>query len=118
MTLFRTLLLALWILLWILVIRASVELGVGASWVFVTDFAHPWRAMLNSDFSVHLLLAALWILYRERSPIIGVVCALLALLVGMPFTLMYIFVTTFREDGDMRRVLLGRHFSRAPQSTG
>lgn len=118
MAIFRTLLLALWIFLWILVIRACIDLGLGASWVFVTDFAHPWRAMLNSDFSVHLLLIAAWIVYRERSPVVGVVCALLALLLGMPFTLMYILVTTYREGGDMRRVLLGRHFSGPLQGTG
>jgi hypothetical protein len=66
--------------------------------------------MLNSDFTVHLLMVALWILYRER-PAAGVPCALGEFLLGMPFTLMYLLVTTFREKGDMRRVLLGRHFA-------
>jgi len=112
MSLFRIVLLVLWIILWVLVIRASVELGVGASGVFFDDFHQPWRAMINSDFSVHLLMVALWILYRER-PAAGVLCALGEFILGMPFTLMYLLVTTFREKGDMRRVLLGRHFAAA-----
>ncbi len=111
MSLFRVALLVLWIIVWVLVIRASVELGVGASAVFLDDFHHPWRAMINLDFSIHLLLVALWILYRERSPVVGVLCALGEFIVGMPFTLMYLLVATFREKGDMRRVLLGRHFA-------
>jgi len=114
MTAFRVFLLVLWVLLWALTIRATAALGAAASWVFVTDFSHPWRAMLNSDFLVHLVLVALWIIYRERSKVVGGLCAVLALIGGMPFTLMYIFVTTFREDGDIRRVLLGYHYRASP----
>jgi hypothetical protein len=111
MSSFRIVLLVLWIIICALVIRALVELGLGASAVFLDDFRQPWRAMINSDFSIHLLMVALWILYRERSPTVGVLCALGEFIVGMPFTLMYLLVVTFREKGDMRRVLLGRHFA-------
>jgi hypothetical protein len=111
MVLFRIVLLALWVILWGLTIRASMLLGVAASSVYLSDFHQPWRAMLNSDFAVHLLMAGLWILYRERSALTGILCAIGAVLLGMPFTLMYLVVTTFREKGDMRRVLLGRHFT-------
>lgn len=107
---FRFLLLALWLLIMALTLRALVQLGPLESWVFVTDFQHAWRAMMNSDFIIHLLLAGLWVLYRERSLAVGIPCALLATAGGMPFTLMYLLVTTYRERGDMRRVLLGGHY--------
>jgi hypothetical protein len=107
---FRFSLIVLWLLIAALTMRAIVQLGPLASWVFVTDFQHPWRAMLNSDFVFHLLLVGLWVLYRERSLAVGIPCALLAAAGGMPFTLLYLLLTTYRERGDMRRVLLGGHF--------
>jgi hypothetical protein len=110
MALFRLILLALAALLWFLTVRATLLLGAGGSWVFVTDFDQPWRAMINSDFSVHVLLVVLWMLYRERLIVVGILCALGELLLGMPFTLLYIIAVTYRERGDMRRVLLGCHF--------
>jgi hypothetical protein len=110
MPLFRSILLALAVLMWFMTVRATLLLGAAGSWVFVTDFDQPWRAMINSDFGVHVLLVVLWILYRERSIMIGVLCALGELLLGMPFTLLYIIAATYRERGEMRRVLLGHRF--------
>jgi hypothetical protein len=110
MQLFRGTLLALAALLWFLTVRATVLLGTAGAWVFVTDFDQPWRAMINSDFSVHVLLVVLWMFYRERSIPVGILCALGELLLGMPFTLLYLIAATYRERGDMRRVLLGHRF--------
>jgi hypothetical protein len=110
MALFRLILLALAALLWFLTVRATMLLGVAGSGIFVSDFDQPWRAMINTDFTVHILLVVLWILYRERSIAVGILCVIGELVLGMPFTLLYIVVTTYRERGDLRRVLLGCHF--------
>jgi hypothetical protein len=100
------------IVAWLLVIGVSIHaiqaMGASASGnIFLGDFSHPWRAQFNTDFSFHLLLMALWILYREKSPIRGFAFALLSIVGGGAFSLAYIFVATFAAKGDIRRLLLG-----------
>jgi hypothetical protein len=48
-----------------------------------------------------------WILYREESPIVGILCAALATALGSVFSMAYLLVTTYRAKGDMRTLLLG-----------
>lgn len=111
MKFFRGALAMAWLLTWALMARATLEQGTAESLVFFADFAQPWRGMLNTDFLLHMWLVAAWIAYRERSLLVGIPCALFASMGGMPFTAMYLLVTTYRENGDMRRLLLGRHCS-------
>ena len=58
------------VLMWILIVgitwHAVQELGRDGGMVFVTDFSHPWRAQFNADFSMHLLLFAIWVFWREK----------------------------------------------------
>lgn len=109
-TLFRLLLCAGWAVLLLVSIRAVTAMGLGAeSGVFIGDFAHPWRAQFNTDFSLHLLLAAAWMVYRARSWALGLVWAVLAINLGALFTLAYLLVVSIQARGDMRAVLLGRH---------
>jgi hypothetical protein len=103
----RAFLLIAWLGVAYLVLAAAAQLGFRGSMIWFTDFAHPWRLMFYMDFSLFLLLAALWILYRERSPVVGIACAVLAAALGSIFALAYLFVTTFRSNGDVRVFLLG-----------
>jgi len=104
---------------WLVLIYVSVEavrrLGLAAGGAtFVADFAHPWRAQYDTDFSLHLLLAAAWMVYRSRPWYAGVVCALLAVNLGGAFTLAYLLVVSVRARGDMRKVLLGWRAAPSP----
>ena len=84
--------------------------------IFMRDFSHPWRAQFNTDFSLHLLLMALWILYREKSLFRGIPFATLSIVVGGAFSLAYILVATFAAKGDFRRLLLGGRATLSPSA--
>jgi len=107
----KFLLALLWAALVIITWRALHELGSDGGMVFVSDFLHPWRAQFNTDFSVHLLLLAIWVYWREQSKAVGIACALLCLLGGL-FTLPYLWLAVHRARGAFRRLLLGAHDQR------
>lgn len=108
MTVFRVLLGLAWLGLLAVSVNAVRQLGLGAAGdVFFSDMSHPWRAQYNTDFLLHVVLVAAWMVYRSRSWIVGLICGLLAINVGGVFTLAYILVATFQAKGDMRKVLLG-----------
>ena len=105
---FAAVLCAAWaVLLWVSV-HAVTSMGIGAAGaVFVGDFAQPWRAQFGTDFSIHLLLVAAWMVWRSRFWPLGLICGVLAINFGGLFTLAYILVAMVRSQGDMRLVLLG-----------
>ncbi len=109
-TVFRLALCLGWTILLVVSVHAVKTMGMGAAGaVFVSDFAHPWRAQFNTDFSLYLLLAAAWMIFRARSWAIGLIWAVLAINLGALFTLAYLLVLSIQAKGDMRMVLLGRH---------
>ena len=109
-TVFRLALCLGWTILLVVSVHAVKAMGMSAAGaVFIGDFAHPWRAQFNTDFSLYLLLAAAWMVYRARSWAVGLVWAVLAINLGALFTLAYLLVLSFQAKGDMRIVLFGRH---------
>jgi hypothetical protein len=111
MTLFRAALVIAWLALGWITLQAGQQLGfdkVGA--IFFGDMAHPWRAQFNVDFSFHLLLAAVWMIWSASNRALGLLFGLLAVTGGAMFTLAYLFVQTFKTDGNIKAVILGRHY--------
>ena len=105
---FRVFLVAGWLALVWVTLRAVTQAGVGAAWgVFIADFADPWRVQFDTDFALHVLLIAAWMVYRAPTWGIGLLTALLAVALGGLFTLAYILVLAVLARGDMRVVLLG-----------
>ena len=104
----RLFVLAIWLVLLAVTWRAAAELGLGGGNVFFSDFSHPWRAQFNTDLSLHLLLFAVWVFWREHSKLLGLVCAVLCALGGI-FTFLYLVVASYRSRGDARVLLLGAH---------
>ena len=105
---FRLFLALGWALMLYVTVKAITTLGTNAAGAtFFGDMAHPWRAQFNSDFGFHLLLVAAWFIYRDRSWLRGIVFGLLAINLGSIFTFAFLFIETFRTNGDMRRLLLG-----------
>ncbi|MET0378375.1 MAG: hypothetical protein ABW049_05210 [Spongiibacteraceae bacterium] len=109
MNLFRAFLVIGWIAVMVVTVHAFQELGPDGGSVFFGDFAHPWRAQFLSDFSLHLVLMAIWMIYREPKLWIGVICAFFSIMAGGAFSLAYIFIVTLRVNGDVRKLLLGKH---------
>jgi hypothetical protein len=110
--LFRLALTAAWLTLLWMTIQAAQTVGLDkAGYVFVGDMAHPWRAQFNADFSFFLLLVAAWLIWSARNRALGVCFAVLSIICGGLFTLAYLFIATFRTQGSIKAVLLGRHYS-------
>ena len=105
---FRLLLGVGWVVLMSVSVHAAQSLGLGAAGsAFFQGFAQPWTAQFNTDFSLHLLLVAAWMIYRSRSWVVGLICAILAINLGGLFTLAYLLVVSVQAQGDMRKVFLG-----------
>ena len=76
--------------------------------VFFGDMTRmQWPGQFNLDFMCMLLLAGLWVSWRHRFSVAGVVLGLVAVLGGALFLSAYLLVESFRTKGDMRRLLLG-----------
>lgn len=96
-----------WIGLFTLSANAIGQMGYGAAGaVFLGDFAHPWRAQFNADFSMHLLLVAAWMVWRSRSWPLGLVCGLLTICMGALFLLPYLALAWWRS-GSLEAALIG-----------
>ena len=107
---FGVLLALAWAALAAITVVALIELGPRAAVrTFIDDFAHPWRAQFYTDFSLHLVLTAAWVLYRARSPALGATFAFLVLSLGALFTIPYVLAAAVKAKGDARTLLLGRH---------
>jgi hypothetical protein len=109
MNLFRIVLVIVWALLAFITWRAITLLGSDGSYIFLEDLAQPWRAQFYTDFVIHVVLVAGWVLWREPAKIAGVLWALACISGGALVTLLYVFITTYRVDGDARKLLLGKH---------
>lgn len=108
--LFRLALAAAWLLLLWVTIEAGRRLGFDkAGDFFIGDMAHPWRAQFNTDFSFFLLLVAAWMIWSARNRALGTLCAILSVIGGGLFTFAYLLIASYRTDGDIRAILLGRH---------
>lgn len=101
-----------WIALLYVSVHAAVAMGLNAAGgVFLADFSHPWRAQFGTDFSIHLLLAAAWLIWRSRSWVAGIVCAALTVNLGALFLLPFLAFAWIR-DGSLEAALLGVHRTR------
>ena len=107
MTVFRLLLVLLWLAIAAITLNALIDQGLAAAPItFLSDLAHPWRAQFYADFEIQLLLFAAWILWREPSRSLGLAFAVLTLLLGALFTLPYLLHASWRSGGDVRAMLL------------
>lgn len=100
--------LVIWVVLLAVTWHAIAAMGFGGGNLFFADFAHPWRAQFNTDFSFHVLFIAIWVFWRAQSKPLGLLFALLCALGGV-FTFAYLAVAAYRARGDTRVLLLGAH---------
>ena len=103
---FRAALVIAWVAIMAVTVNALTTLGLAGGRVFFTDFSQAWRAQINGDFGLHLVLVIGWIVYRERRLGRGLLLGVPALL-GSVYTLPYILVATFRANGRFDVLLLG-----------
>lgn len=84
--------------------------GLGLLPVFFGDMAGMgWPGQFNLDFMCMLGLSALWVAWRHRFRAVGIALALLAFFGGALFLSTYLLVESYRTDGNVQALLLGRH---------
>jgi len=66
-----------------------------------------WQGQFNLDFLVLLTLSGLYVSWRHRFTPAGLALGLLAFLGGAMFLSVWLFVQSFRCDGDVRKLLVG-----------
>jgi hypothetical protein len=108
MTAFRVLLVILfaWITGYTIVVIASH--GFNLFPVFFGDMAKMgWAGQFNADFMSFLALSAAWLAWRHHFSPLGLGLAVLGFFGGALFLSVYLFVESFRVQGDVRALLLG-----------
>jgi len=99
-----------WILMVVVTWRAISLLGADWPSVYFGDIlSHPWRTQFNIDFLIHLFLFASWVVWRERSKVIGVICGFLCVFGGGLFGFLYLLLISFKSKGNAREFFMGTH---------
>jgi len=108
MNAFRAFLAAVFLVIAAYTLVVVANYGLNLLPVFFGDMTKmQWPGQFNLDFMCMLLLAGLWVSWRHRFSVAGVVLGLVAVLGGALFLSAYLLVESFRTKGDMRRLLLG-----------
>ena len=69
--------------------------------------AQIWPGQFHLVLFCYLVLSGLWIAWRHRFSIAGIALGLLALAGGILFLAPYLLAITYREKGDIQRILAG-----------
>lgn len=78
--------------------------------VFFGDMAEMgWPGQFNTDFTGFLILSALWLSWRHQFTPIGLCLGVCGFLGGIMFLAPYLFITSYKVQGNMGELLLGSH---------
>lgn len=119
MLILKTLLAVLWIAVLVVTVQAIGSQGLNAAGdIFFADLTSgAWHAQFAADFAGHLLLIAIWVAWRHKFSIAGVIFSVLCVLGGGLFSFMYILVTCIQAKADMKKLLLGAHYEEIPTTS-
>ena len=77
--------------------------------IFFGDMAAmTWPGQFNFDFTCFLMLSGLWLAWRHHFSAGGLVLGVLGFFGGMMFLAPYLLITSFRAEGDMKILFLGK----------
>ena len=106
---FRVLLAVIFITIFGYTTVAVLNHGMGLLQVFFGDMAKMgWPGQFNFDFMCFLILSALWLSWRHHFSFIGIIFGLAGLFGGALFLSAYLFIESFRVEGDVKVLLLGK----------
>jgi hypothetical protein len=66
-----------------------------------------WNGQFTLDFSCYLMLTALWIMWRSKFSITSIIIGIIAMTSGIVVFAPYLLYLLVKEDGDLKRVLIG-----------
>jgi len=108
MNFLRNMLLVLGVVIYLYTFAVITRDGLGLFAVYFADlFAVNWSGQFNLDFACYLMLSGLWLAWRSGFSTNGIVCGLLASILGMLYLVPQMLVLIARSNGDMRALLLG-----------
>lgn len=108
MTLFRVLLVGLFVANAIYTLLVGMEHGWNLVPVFFAEIqAMSWQGQFNFDFTSFLLLSGLWCAWRNRFSPAGLVLGVLGFTGGILFLSAYLLYLSIQSKGDLRTVMLG-----------
>ncbi|MXY89212.1 MAG: hypothetical protein F4Y89_01585 [Gammaproteobacteria bacterium] len=81
--------------------------------VFIGDMTGlNWAGQFNLDFTGFLMLSGIWTAWRNHFTQTAFALSLLAFFGGMLFLGIYLLYLSYAEQGDVKRMLLGRERAR------
>ncbi|MBK8452625.1 MAG: hypothetical protein WAQ53_11480 [Thiofilum sp.] len=108
MTLFRVVLVLIFITLAGYTSVVISNYGMGLLPIFFGDMAKmQWPGQFNLDFMFMLSLSGLWVAWRHQFSAIGIILGIIAVFGGALFLSAYLFIESFRVQGDMKALMLG-----------
>ncbi|MCU0350236.1 MAG: hypothetical protein MUF43_05310 [Flavobacterium sp.] len=66
-----------------------------------------WSGQFNLDFLCYLTLSGFWIMWRNKFTIKSILLGLVAMVLGIVLFAPYLFWLTNKENGDIKRILIG-----------
>lgn len=66
-----------------------------------------WSGQFNLDFLCYLTLSGFWIMWRNKFTNKSILLGLVAMVLGIVLFAPYLFWLTHKENGDIKRVLIG-----------
>jgi hypothetical protein len=82
--------------------------GLGLLGIFFGDMkTMAWPGQFNLDFTCMLLFSSIWISWRHRFSVAGLLLGLLALFFGSMFLATYLLILSWQTQGDINTMLLG-----------
>jgi len=83
--------------------------GIGLLPVFFGDMAEMgWPGQFNLDFMCFLALSALWVSWRHQFSAVGLLLGVCAFFGGALFLSIYLFIQSYRVNGNVNLLLMGR----------
>ena len=108
MVIFRSLLVFLFLYLAIYTALVIANEGWNLFPIFFGDMgAMAWPGQFNTDFIGFLVLSASWLAWRNEFSSSGLVLAVCGFFGGIMFLALYLFIMSYRVNGDMAELLLG-----------
>ena len=108
MTAFRAFLILVWVMIVGYTAIVISNHGIGLLSTFFGDMrTMGWPGQFNLDFTFMLMFSSIWVSWRHHFSTVGLVLGLLALFLGSMFLSTYLFILSWRTQGDVQKILLG-----------
>jgi hypothetical protein len=109
MNAFRTLLVVIFLAISGYTVIVINNHGIGLLPVFFGDMAEMgWPGQFNLDFMCFLALSALWVSWRHQFSAVGLLLGVCAFFGGALFLSIYLFIQSYRVNGNVNLLLMGR----------